>query len=475
MKYYFILSLTFILYWSCTSSKKLPPNIVFILTDDQGYGDVGIYGASDIETPYLDNMAKKGAYFTSYYATQPVCSASRASILTGCYPDRIGIHNAYSPGSKVGLNPEETTVAEMLKAKGYATAIYGKWHLGDAPEFMPRKHGFDEYYGILYSNDMWPKHPQQGDWFNFPDLYLYDNESPIQKLEDQSYLTKALTEKAINFIQRNKNNPFFLYLPHPQPHVPLYVDNNFKNTQARGLYGDVIREIDHSVGQIITALKAEGLLENTLIIFTSDNGPWLSYGGHSGSPGIYREGKGTNWEGGHRVPAIVHYPKKIKPNTVIHAPAMGIDWLPTLAEWTNSELPIKKIDGASLVPLLTQKSSNSPHENFFFYYRVNELHAVRHKDWKLYVPHTYRSLNGRKGTNDGYPIDYEMNTIEVEELYDLRLDPEEKNNIAAQHPDVVLKINAIADSIRLVLGDRLTGIKGNEARPVGLAASKVEN
>lgn len=475
MKYYFILSLTFILYWSCTSSKKLPPNIVFILTDDQGYGDVGIYGASDIETPYLDNMAKKGAYFTSYYATQPVCSASRASILTGCYPDRIGIHNAYSPGSKVGLNPEETTVAEMLKAKGYATAIYGKWHLGDAPEFMPRKHGFDEYYGILYSNDMWPKHPQQGDWFNFPDLYLYDNESPIQKLEDQSYLTKALTEKAINFIQRNKNNPFFLYLPHPQPHVPLYVDNNFKNTQARGLYGDVIREIDHSVGQIITALKAEGLLENTLIIFTSDNGPWLSYGGHSGSPGIYREGKGTNWEGGHRVPAIVHYPKKIKPNTVIHAPAMGIDWLPTLAEWTNSELPIQKIDGASLVPLLTQKSSNSPHENFFFYYRVNELHAVRHKDWKLYVPHTYRSLNGRKGTNDGYPIDYEMNTIEVEELYDLRLDPEEKNNIAAQHPDVVLKINAIADSIRLVLGDRLTGIKGNEARPVGLAASKVEN
>ena len=475
MKYYFILSLTFILYWSCTSSKNLPPNIVFILTDDQGYGDVGIYGASDIETPYLDNMAKKGAYFTSYYATQPVCSASRASILTGCYPDRIGIHNAYSPGSKVGLNPEETTVAEMLKAKGYATAIYGKWHLGDAPEFMPRKHGFDEYYGILYSNDMWPKHPQQGDWFNFPDLYLYDNESPIQKLEDQSYLTKALTEKAINFIQRNKNNPFFLYLPHPQPHVPLYVDNNFKNTQARGLYGDVIREIDHSVGQIITALKAEGLLENTLIIFTSDNGPWLSYGGHSGSPGIYREGKGTNWEGGHRVPAIVHYPKKIKPNTVIHAPAMGIDWLPTLAEWTNSELPIQKIDGASLVPLLTQKSSNSPHENFFFYYRVNELHAVRHKDWKLYVPHTYRSLNGRKGTNDGYPIDYEMNTIEEEELYDLRLDPEEKNNIAAQHPDVVLKINAIADSIRLVLGDRLTGIKGNEARPVGLAASKVEN
>ncbi|NDE30068.1 MAG: arylsulfatase, partial [Flavobacteriia bacterium] len=212
MKFWFsFLSVFYFL--SCTSTKNdCLPNIVFILTDDQGYGDLGIYGATDIETPHLDNLAKKGAYFTSYYATQPVCSASRASILTGCYPDRIGIHNAYSPGSKVGLNPEETTVAEMLKARGYTTAIFGKWHLGDAPEFMPRKHGFDEYYGILYSNDMWPKHPQQGDWFNFPDLYLYENESPIQKLEDQSFLTQALTDKAVNFIHRNKDTPFFLYL-----------------------------------------------------------------------------------------------------------------------------------------------------------------------------------------------------------------------------------------------------------------------
>lgn len=474
MKYTPLLFIGLLFFWSCTPSKNTPPNIVFILTDDQGYGDLGIYGATDIETPHLDNLAKKGAYFTSYYATQPVCSASRASILTGCYPDRIGIHNAYSPGSKVGLNPEETTVAEMLKARGYATAIFGKWHLGDAPEFMPRKHGFDEYYGILYSNDMWPKHPQQGDWFNFPDLYLYENESPIQKLEDQSFLTQALTDKAVNFIRRNKNTPFFLYLPHPQPHVPLYVDDNFKDSQARGLYGDVIREIDHSVGQIIAALQEEGLLENTLFVFTSDNGPWLSYGGHSGSPGIYREGKGTNWEGGHRVPAIVHYPKKIKPNTIIQAPAMGIDWLPTLAEWTNSALPSQKIDGASLVPLLTQNTLKAPHENFFFYYRVNELHAVRHKDWKLYVPHTYRSLNGRTGTNDGYPVEYEMNSIEEAELYDLKSDPEEQNNIAAKNPDLVKKINAIADSIRHVLGDRLTGIKGNEVRPVGVAASRAE-
>jgi len=202
--------------------ESAPPNIIFILTDDQGYGDLGIYGATDITTPNLDLLAKKGAYFTSYYATQPVCSASRASIMTGCYSDRIGIHNAYSPGSKVGLNPEETTIAELLKEQGYATGIFGKWHLGDAPKFQPRKHGFDAFYGILFSNDMWPKHPQQGSGFNFPDLYLYENETLIQLLEDQTCLTQALTDRAIEFIKRNKNTPFFVYLPHPQAHVPLF-------------------------------------------------------------------------------------------------------------------------------------------------------------------------------------------------------------------------------------------------------------
>jgi len=448
-------------------SEEAPPNIIFILTDDQGFGDLGIYGANDIATPNLDQLAKEGAYFTSYYATQPVCSASRASIMTGCYSDRIGIHNAYGPGAKVGINPEETTMAELLKERGYATGIFGKWHLGDAPKFQPRKHGFDEFYGILFSNDMWPKHPQQGTVFNFPDLYLYENETPIQLLEDQTFLTGALTDRAIDFIQRNKRKPFFVYLPHPQPHVPLFASKAFQNTQERGLYGDVISEIDASVGRIWETLKKEGLDQNTIIIYTSDNGPWLSYGGHSGSPGIFREGKGTNWEGGHRVPGIVHYPKKIAPKTRIDVPAMGIDWLPTLAEFTESRLPEKKIDGASLVPLLTGASNEAPHENFFFYYRTNELHAVRHKNWKLYVPHTYRSLNGRMGTNDGNPIPYEMNTIETPALFDLQNDPEEIQDVAAVHPEIVDKITKIADSIRGVLGDRLTGIKGNEVRPVG--------
>ena len=452
----------------CQNKKEMkPPNVIFILTDDQGYGDLGVYGAEDFSTPHLNAMASEGARFTSYYATQPVCSASRASILTGCYSDRLGIFNAYNPNSKKGLNPKETTIAEMLKEQGYATAIFGKWHLGDAPPFLPRKHGFDKFYGILYSNDMWPKHPQQGTVHNFPDIFLYENETPIKKLDEQSFLTQALTNKTIDFIEKNKDNPFFIYLPHPQPHVPLFVGKEFEGTQDRGLYGDVIHEIDYGVGQIMETLKKNDLEENTILIFTSDNGPWLSYGGHSGSPGMFREGKGTSWEGGHRVPALIKFPKAIPANTLIEAPAMGIDWLPTLAEWTQSALPKLKIDGASLVSLLTGKTATAPHQNFFFYYRTNELHAVRHKNWKLYLPHTYRTLNGRVGTNDGLPITYEQFEIKTPTLFNLTNDPEENLNVAEQYPEMVDKIAKIADSIRYVLGDQLKGIKGNEVRPVG--------
>ena len=274
------------------------PNVVLILTDDQGYADVGVFGAQDFETPHLDKLASEGALLTNYYAPQAVCSASRAGILTGCYPNRIGIHNALMPKADKGLNPEETTIADMLKEQGYATAIYGKWHLGDAPELLPTNHGFDEYFGIPYSNDMWPFHPQQGPIFDFDPLPLYENTQVIDTLTDQSQLTTQLTERAVDFIARKKNEPFFLYVAHPQPHVPLYVSEKFKGKSKNGLYGDVIMELDWSVGQIIAALKENGLEENTLVIFTSDNGPWLSYGNHAGSSGHLREGKGTAWEGG---------------------------------------------------------------------------------------------------------------------------------------------------------------------------------
>ena len=464
----FLFVLQFLLF-SCQKIKKTP-NIIFILTDDQGYNDLSCYGAKDIYSPNIDSLAANGAIFSSYYATNPVCSASRASIMTGCYADRIGVFNAYMPENKFGLNPNETTIAEMLKKQNYKTGIFGKWHLGDAPEFLPRKQGFDEFYGILYSNDMWPYHPQQGPVFNFSDIFLYENETKLKVIKDQTFLTQALTERSIAFIEKNKNNPFFLFLSHPQPHVPLFVSEKFKGTSNRKLYGDVIQEIDNSVGQIIKALKERDLEENTIIIFTSDNGPWLSYGNHSGSAGIYKEGKGTSWEGEHRVPGIVYYPNEIKKNTKIEAPAMGIDWLPTIADFTKSALPDKKIDGLSLVPLLKGETEKSPHQNFFFYYNRNELHAIRHLDFKLYFPHKYRSLNGRMGRDDGLPINYDQNEINSHELYNLKEDPSETNEISNSNQKIVNKILKIGDSIRNILGDSLKDIKGSEVREIGISS-----
>lgn len=348
------------------------PNVILIFTDDQGYQDVGVFGAPDIATPHLDQMAREGVKLTDFYAAQAVCSASRAALLTGCYPNRIGIHGALMPHSTVGLNPAETTLAEMLKDNGYHTAIYGKWHLGDQPQWMPTRQGFDEYFGIPYSNDMWPLHPQQGPVFDFGPLPLYEDERVIDTLENQSQLTTQITERAVDFIERHQQEPFFLYVAHPQPHVPLFVSDKFKGKSPRGLYGDVIMEIDWSVGQLLQALKQYGIDERTLVIFTSDNGPWLSYGTHSGSAGPLREGKGTAFEGGQREPCIVRYPGKIPAGKVIDVPLMTIDILPTIAALTQSRLPEKVIDGKNAWPVLTGASRESPHEAYFFYYKVNE-------------------------------------------------------------------------------------------------------
>ena len=402
-----------------SQNPKVPPNVILIFTDDQGYQDVGTFGSPNIETPNLDQMAKEGVKLTSFYSAQPICSASRAGILTGCYPNRIGIHNALGPGSPTGINSSEMTMAEMLKSIGYTTAIFGKWHLGDRPQFLPTRHGFDEFFGIPYSNDMWPYHPQQGTVFNFGPLPLYENETVLDTLKDQSQLTTQITERSVDFINRNKNNPFFLYVPHPQPHVPLFVSDKFKGKSKRGLYGDVIMEIDWSVGEILTALKNNGLEDNTVVIFTSDNGPWLSYGNHAGSALPFREGKGTAWEGAQREPFIMRYPNKISPGKTIDVPVMAIDILPTIAEITGARLPNLTIDGKSAWSVFTGESEESPQEAYFFYYRVNELMGVRYGKWKMYFPHTYRTMDGQEPGKDGLPGEYKMIEMEEIELYDV--------------------------------------------------------
>ena len=457
-------------FWSCSdhnSTADRSPNIIIIFTDDQGYQDVGCFGSPDIKTPHLDQMAKEGIKLTDFYAAQAVCSASRAGLLTGCYPNRLGIHGAFMPSSKHGLHLSEMTIAEMLKAKDYHTATFGKWHLGDHPKFMPNAQGFDEYFGIPYSNDMWPLHPQQGPIFNFDILPLYENEKVIDTLTDQSQLTTQITQRSVEFIKKHKEDPFFLYVAHPQPHVPLYVSDKFKGKSERGLYGDVIMEIDWSVGQILNTLKEEEIDENTLVIFTSDNGPWLNYGDHAGCAYPLREGKGTALEGGQREPCIIRYPGVIAPDRMIDVPMMTIDILPTIAHLVDVPLPERKIDGKNIWDIWTGNSTSSPHEAYYFYYHVNELHGIRYQNWKMYFPHKYRTLNGKPGGKDGLPVNYEYNTIEEIELYDLNKDIGETKNVANQHPEVVAKIKSLGDKIRAELGDALTEQVGSGSREAG--------
>ena len=443
------------------------PNVVIIFTDDQGYSDVGVFGAEGFETPNLDRMAAEGRKFTRWYAAQPVCSASRTALLTGCYPNRVGIHGALSPGSRSGISDEETTLAEVFKSKGYATACFGKWHLGDHPRFLPTRHGFDEYFGFPYSNDMWPQHPEVGD--RFPPLPLIEGEKRLRIADefDQKMMTTRLTNHAVEFITQNRENPFFLYVPHSQPHVPLYVSERFRGKTKRGLYGDVISEIDWSVGEILNAIKTNGLDDNTLVIYTSDNGPWLSYGEHSGTAKPLREGKGTVWEGGVREPAIMRWPGKIPAGTECATPGMNIDLLPTLAGLIGAELPKRKIDGLDLWPLIAgEKGAVNPHEGYWYYYKQNELQAVSQGKWKLCLPHAYRTLDGGPGGKGGIPAKYGSAKAGTE-LYDLESDVSETKDVAADHPEIVDQLLAFAEKARADLGDSLTKQDGTGRREPG--------
>jgi arylsulfatase len=457
------------------------PNIVIIFTDDQGYADVGVFGARGFKTPNLDHLSAQGRIFRNFHVAQPVCSASRAALLTGCYPNRIGIHGALVPGSKAGLSSDEMTLAELAKQRGYATAIFGKWHLGDAPQFLPLRHGFDEYFGLPYSNDMWPLHPdlvklpaaEEKRKRRYPDLVMFEGDKiaiPQVTHEDQNQLTTWYTERAVKFIEKNQARPFFLYLAHNMPHVPLHVSDKFRGKTERGLYGDVIEEIDWSVGQVMDALKRTGLEEKTWVIFTSDNGPWLSYGDHAGSAYPLREGKGTCWEGGTREPCIMRWPGRIPAGTECKDMLMTIDLFPTIAKLIHADLPRHTIDGLNVWPIISGKSrAKNPHSAYWFYYEDNQLQSIVSGDgrWKLQLPHSYSTLAGRPGGSGGTPAPYEQRKIEQAELYDLVRDISEKTDLATQHPEIVKRLEAEAEKAREELGDAITQRTGRNARQPG--------
>lgn len=434
------------------------PNIIVILADDLGYGDLRSYGAP-FQTPHLDKLAREGMRFTHFYA-QPQCSPSRAALLTGCYPQRVGIPWVVGPQGPawtedkyfVGLNPEEQTLPELLKDKGYVTACIGKWHLGHHDQHLPTRHGFDVYFGLPYSNDMHP-----GNSPEWPDLPLLSGEKVVEKNPDQTRLTQRFTQKAVAFIEQNQSKPFFLYLAHAMPHVPIYVSDKFKGKSGRGLYADVIQETDWSVGELMKALKKYKLDKNTLIVFTSDNGPWVRYGNHAGSAAGLREGKATTFEGGVRVPMIARWPGHIPAGTTNREVAALFDLLPTIARLLDIPLPGKPIDGRSILPALLGQAA-SGEERIHYYYQVHELQAVRRGKWKLHLPHTYEHVT--EAGVDGEKGKVTMRQAELS-LFDLEADPGEQHNQAAAFPQVVKELQELGEAFHTRLA--------RESRPAAFA------
>lgn len=390
------------------------PNFIVIMADDLGYGDLGIYGSQLIKTPHLDRLALNGARLDSFYSSANVCTAARGGLLTGRYPIRLDlVSDVARPTNDVHLAAEEITLAEALKPLGYRSALFGKWHLGSRLEWSPIDNGFDEFYGVLHSNDMTP-------------LELYRSEQIIEDPVDQTTLTERYTAEAVRFIEENKDNPFFLYIPHSFPHVPLFVSPRFDGRSDAGLYGDVVETIDWSMGEIVAALEEQGLSDNTLIVFTSDNGPWFE-----GSSGIYRNRKGSSWEGGQRVPFIASWPGTIPAGTVSNEPAMNIDLFPTLVELAGGQLPSdREIDGKNMMPLLTG-SDESPHEALFLF-NNDRIVGVRSGKWKLVVETRYRAaLNSFEHSTYYGPDGL---------LFDLQTDPSETYSYTREYPEVVQRL-----------------------------------
>jgi arylsulfatase len=446
------------------------PNIIVVFADDLGYGDLSCYGQKRYSTPNIDSIATNGVRFTDFHSSQPVCSASRASLLTGCYANRIGIHGALGPAAKNGIHDDEVLLSEMLKSQGYKTCAVGKWHLGHHQKFLPLQHGFDRYLGLPYSNDMWPHGPvvKPG---TFPELPLIRDNEIIDSdvdAQDQSKLTKQYSDFAIEFLENSKDDPFFLYFAHSFPHVPLYAGEEFKGKSKAGIYGDVIEEFDAVVGRILNFLKQNNLERNTLVIFSSDNGPWLTYGDHAGTAGPLREGKGTVYEGGTRVPMLAQWPGQIPAGSVQDATAMTIDVLPTIARIINAPLPSQAIDGLDIFDLMCSKpGAKCPHEVFYHYFRQGELQAIRSGPWKLMLPHDVNCIVPDQLGGQGKPGKSQMRKITEPELYHLGNDLGETTNLASQKPEVLKSLLELADQARKELGDSLTKTQGSGVRPCG--------
>lgn len=459
------------------------PNIVLLFADDLGYGDVGCFGAKDIKTPNIDRLAAEGTRFTSCYVAQAVCTASRAGLMTGCYPNRIGLFGALNHQSNVGIAESELLLPEICKQAGYATAILGKWHLGHRPPFLPTRHGFDEFLGLPYSNDNGPLHPVMRD---IPPLPWIDGDKAVETDPDQSQFTRRLTERAVAFIERNKDRPFFLYVPHIMPHVPIFASERFRGRSSRGLYGDVVEELDAGVGEILAAIGKHGLDDRTLVIFLSDNGPFLSYGNHAGSAGPLREGKLTTFEGGVRSPCVMRWPGKVPAGRTCNEIVATIDFVPTLAKLLEVPLSENKIDGVDIGPLVCGDVERSPRQEFL-YYAGDELQAVRSGPWKLHLAHEYLTPAQPPGTG-GKPANfgnlkpesmqqsglrgiasrhgYVVKKIE-QSLFNLADDLGETTDIAAKHPDAVARLQKVAERAREDLGDALTRRTGKGVRPSG--------
>src|SRR5260221_1604324 len=462
-----------IVFASQVVAQKTHPNVVLIMMDDMGYGDTEPYGMTGINMPVFNRLSREGTRFTHYNAAQPICTASRAAILTGCYSNRVGMPGALLPGDRRALNPDEQTIASLLKDHGYVTGMFGKWHLGNAPAVWPTHYGFGTFYGIPYSHDIWNR-DESGNLitdkkdmrYHWPALPLIEGDKVVSSITSHDHLSMLLTnltERSVQFIKQNKNKPFFLYLAHPMPHVPIAPSARFRGKSEMGPFGDEIMEINWSITQILNTLDEEKLTNNTIVIVTSDNGPWLKYGDNAGSSGGLREGKATSWEGGTRVPMWMRWPGKIPAGDVNSGLMVNIDWLPTIIAATGAKMPNKPIDGLNFLPFLTGKKQTDPREVFYYYFGRNNLEAVRYKNWKLVFPHpsyTYAEFTLGKGGKGGG-----MGIVQVPmALYDLAHDPGEAYDVQKNYPEIVEKLKDLAEKAREDMGDDLTHREGKNLR-----------